>query len=324
MLRVNDDEDDDDDEEGDFMGGMSAGSSAPSSPESTQAVLESGNVRPTIPPAAGRGSQQQQHQQHRTSASGAAGTLLTATPVSGSGDLQGLTKEQLTVAYAVVLARRMNMEVCTCMLKHRCKVCLNCVTDHCLCNMLKEHQQMRQQQPTANLASPAAAPPPASEQTQHPPPQQARPGSQPCFIEELARLLVRPTNNANQDHLSSICSFCHQHLAASALASNKAVSVKCENCSIAYHTQCLHINPDALPDGPWYCRGCFPQADYIFYPPIKPAPPTAIERARIMQIVNGEAVRLSEEAKLAFVEDYVKRFNPGNGVRLFIAPKQRT
>lgn len=208
--------------------------------------------------------------------------------------LSGLNTEQLTLVYAITLARKMGMELCTCPAKLRCKVCLNCMDTHCVCKCLQQHGQQKQV---------------------------STGGAQVTLIEDVARFLAgksgRNPTPQQREYLASRCSVCHTSVSAVT-----GGLVQCEHCSITYHVSCLQILADNAPDGPWFCKSCFPQGEYLYYPPLKAISLTAIDRARVVQIVLGEASRLSEDAKLAYVEDYVRRTNLGNGMKFFLFNKK--
>lgn len=96
--------------------------------------------------------------------------------------------------------------------------------------------------------------------------------------------------------------------------------ITCALCKHSYHSRCVGIQSALLPRGNWYCKKCFPEGEHIFYPPCHPLSP--IEKARVVQILRGQATRLSEELQIKYVEEFVSKFDTGSASRLFVHTDQ--
>ncbi|CEO96791.1 unnamed protein product (mitochondrion) [Plasmodiophora brassicae] len=242
------------------------------------------------------------------------------------------TQADIVVLHTALMAKQRGSSVCLCRIAQRCRNCLSCQS-HCRCpkstseaagnsiaqRIVQQHQQQQAQQPQSRKV-PAAGTQPARlpsqsqpQRQQHQQQQQQQPQRRPPpqFIGDLAQMYVtRKTNLAGLacDPCSSKVPPSHPH------------QLTCDGCSRMAHISCITRLPDLLPQPPWYCKQCFPEASHIYYPgSLKPL--SATEVGRVTQIVQGAALRLPLNVQIQYVEGFMKRVQLSGHSRVFIHTK---
>ena len=197
--------------------------------------------------------------------------------------------QQVSLLYAALLARKHGLELCDCS-KSRCKVCLNCIETHCLCGRT-----------TSSQAIPASIP--------------------AAQVQDLIGHYIQPrlktlAASSVAMGVSRSCQIC-----GGACGPDLRMILRCEGCSRCYHATCLSIETGFLPEGLWFCKACFPEAAHIYYPSQKQPQISVLEKARVLQIISGDATNLPAAAQLAFVEHYIQQVPTPSGIKLFVHKK---
>lgn len=220
-----------------------------------------------------------------------------------SGEQHAVLREQASLLFASVIAKRgLALDICRCV-DARCRTCLQCLGAHCLCA-----------QPDRANSRAAGIP------TNAPEASRAVASVQEVSLEMAARAAIvgRPRNSTASTVRSGYCVLCSLALPASKLA-----CLYCEGCTKGFHPACLQVDLMKVPEGAWFCAECFPEGQYVYYPLRSLSLPSPIERARVIQILTESATALSEEQKVKVVEDYIQRIGLNTTNRFLVLPLQK-
>lgn len=188
--------------------------------------------------------------------------------------------DQMTLLYAALLAKEHGVELCGCKTL-RCKICLHCLDEHCLCG----REKVKKTHKTPNV-----------------------PYSVSNLVSYFLKGRVPLKDEKNSSNVS--CEVCALSCAQKGL--------RCGLCCKMFHVECLKLDVNLLPERLWYCKTCIPEMTSLFYPSMNSVAVSLIERARVLQIVTGKAHKLPEKAQMYFVERYVRNMKVAPRTRMFV------